>query len=75
MHLKQAQREARQAQSVEAEEAIGALRKALRRQREFVFEVEDAIEAKRDALIAAPEKQIHRQSTTLNLFRIRRRLQ
>jgi hypothetical protein len=42
-----------------------------RRQRQDIFAVEDKIEAKRDALIDALEKRLHKASSTLPLFTIR----
>ena len=42
-----------------------------RRQRQDIFIVEDEIEARRDALIEALEKRLHRASRTQALFTIR----
>ena len=42
-----------------------------RRQRQEIFDVEDEIEAKRDALIAVLERQMDRRSHSGPLFRIR----
>ncbi len=42
-----------------------------RRQRQEIFAVEDEIEARRDALIEALEKRLHRASHTRHLFTIR----
>lgn len=42
-----------------------------RRQRQEIFAVEDEIDARRDALIAALEKRLHRASRSQPLFTIR----
>ena len=42
-----------------------------RRQRQEIFAVEDEIEARRDALIAALQKRLHRASRSQNLFVLR----
>ncbi len=42
-----------------------------RRQRQEIFTVEDEIEARRDALIEALEKRLHRASRTHHLFTVR----
>jgi hypothetical protein len=42
-----------------------------RRQRQEIFAVEDEIEARRDALIAAVEKRLHRASHARHFFTIR----
>jgi hypothetical protein len=73
--LKQAKRDSRLANSVEAQkqaqEAIKQLEKQQRRQRQDIFDVEDEIEARRDALIDALEKQMHQRSSSHQLFRVR----
>ena len=42
-----------------------------RRQRQDIFAVEDEIEARRDALIAALQKRLHRASRNQRLFVVR----
>jgi hypothetical protein len=42
-----------------------------RRHRQEIFAVEDASDARRDALIAALEKRLHRASRSQSLFSIR----
>ena len=73
--LKQAKRDSRLATSVEtqkeAQEAIKQLERQQRRQRQEIFDVEDEIEARRDALIDALEKQMHQRSSSHQLFRVR----
>jgi hypothetical protein len=68
-------RQARLAQSMdEAKRPLDETRKVeseQRRQRQEIFAVEDEIEARRDALIAALEKRLHRASHTRHLFTIR----
>ncbi|PHS00935.1 MAG: ATP-dependent helicase [Leeuwenhoekiella sp.] len=77
--IKEAKRQSRLAESVEeqkhAQEAIKRLSKLQRRQRQEIFDVEDEIEARRDALIDALERQMHQSSSTHHLFRIRWRLE
>ena len=76
--IKEAKRQARLAESVEqqkhAEEELQRLSRLQRRQRQEIFDVEDEIEARRDALIDALERQMH-QSSSSHLFRIRWRLE
>lgn len=73
--IKQAKRISRQAESIEAqkqaEETLKQLTRQQRRQRQALFAVEDRIEERRDAMIDALEQQMHRQSSTHHLFRIR----
>lgn len=73
--LKQAKRDSRLATSVEAQkaaqEAIKQLERQQRRQRQEIFDVEDEIEARRDALIDALEKQMYQRSSSHQLFRVR----
>ena len=45
-----------------------------RRQRQDIFAVEDEIEARRDALIAALQKRLHRASRNQSLFVVRWRV-
>jgi hypothetical protein len=77
--IKEAKRQSRLAESVEdqkrAQEEIKRLSKLQRRQRQEIFDVEDEIEARRDALIDALERQMHQSSSTHHLFRIRWRLE
>ncbi len=73
--LKDAKRRARAASTVEDQAAlqdeVRSLERKQRRQRQEIFDVEDEIEAKRDALIAALERRLNQRSHTLPLFRIR----
>ena len=75
LKLKGLKRQARTAQSMdEAKKLQDETRKVeaeQRKQRQEIFQVEDEIEAKRDALIAALEKRLHQASRTLPLFTIR----
>jgi multidrug resistance efflux pump len=77
--IKEAKRQTRLAESVEdqkrAQEDLQRLSKLQRRQRQEIFDVEDEIEARRDALIDALERQIHQSSSSHHLFRIRWRLE
>lgn len=76
--LKDAKRRARASGTVEEQVAIQdeikALERQQRRQRQEIFDVEDEIEAKRDALIAALERRLNQRSHSVPLFRIRWRL-
>lgn len=73
--LRQAKRQSRQAQTVEeqkqAQEEVKRLERQQRRQRQEIFDVEDEIERRRDQLIEALEKRLHRKSETFPLFTIR----
>ena len=73
--LKDAKRRSRAANTVEdqsaLQEEVKALERQQRRQRQEIFDVEDEIEAKRDALIAALERRLNQRSHTVPLFRIR----
>lgn len=73
--LKDAKRRARAATTVESQAAvqdeIRTLETQQRRQRREIFDVEDEIEAKRDALIAALERRLNQRSHSVRLFRIR----
>lgn len=62
MSIDEARRLQEETRKVEAEQ---------RRQRQAIFEVEDDIEAKRDALITALEKRLHQASNNRELFTIR----
>lgn len=76
--LKDAKRRARSAATVEeqasVQDEIKTLERQQRRQRQEIFDVEDEIESRRDALIAALEKRLNQHSHSLRLFRIRWRL-
>ena len=76
--IREAKKQARTAQTLEeqktAQESIQQLERQQRRQRQSIFDVEDEIESKRDLLIDALEKQMHKTSTTHRLFTIRWRL-
>lgn len=73
--LKDAKRRARAAGTVEeqatVQEEIKTLERQQRRQRQEIFDVEDEIEAKRDALIASLERRLNQRSHSVPLFRIR----
>ncbi len=56
------------------QEQVKALERQQRRQRQEIFDVEDAIEAKRDALIAALDRRLNQSSHSVPLFRVRWRL-
>ncbi|PZP79037.1 MAG: ATP-dependent helicase, partial [Ectopseudomonas oleovorans] len=75
LKLKGLKRQARVAQSMdEARRLQDDIRKVegeQRRQRQEIFSVEDEIEARRDALIEALEKRLHRASRTQTLFTVR----
>ena len=76
--LQKAKKLSRQADTIqeqkEAQESIKKLERLQRRQRQEIFNVEDAIEARRDAHIDALEQQMHQKSSTQKLFTIRWRL-
>lgn len=78
VRLQEAKRRARTAATMEEQAAIQEQVKSLerqqRRQRQEIFDVEDAIEAKRDALIAALERRLNQSSRSVPLFRVRWRL-
>jgi hypothetical protein len=78
VRLKDAKRRARSATTVEeqaaAQEEVRDLERQQRRQRQEIFDVEDAIEARRDALIAALERRINQRSRSIPLFRVRWKL-
>lgn len=75
LKLKGLKRQARMAMSMDESQRVQQdIRKTeteQRRQRQEIFTVEDEIEAKRDALIAALEKRLHQASRTQVLFTIR----
>lgn len=72
LKLKTLKRQARTAMSMDEtrrlQEETRKVEGEQRRQRQAIFEVEDDIEAKRDALIAALEKRLHQASNTRELF-------
>jgi hypothetical protein len=76
--IRDAKRRARSAETVQdqagIQKEIKDLENAQRRQRQQIFDVEDAIEAKRDELIAALERRLNQRSHAVALFRIRWRL-
>lgn len=76
--IKDAKRRARASTTVEDQAAvqdeIRSLESQQRRQRREIFDVEDEIEAKRDALIAALERRLNQRSHSISLFRIRWRI-
>lgn len=76
--LREAKKQSRLAQTVEeqkqAQETIKQLERQQRRQRQNIFNVEDDIETKRDDLIDALERRMHKTSTTHRLFTIRWRI-
>lgn len=73
--LRDAKRRARTAETPDAQkkimEEIKDLEQRQRRQRQGIFDVEDAIEARRDSLIAALERRLHQKSSVVRLFRVR----
>ncbi|MFC0268658.1 SNF2-related protein [Kushneria aurantia] len=73
--IKDAKRRSRTAETLEeqkaAQEALKTLERQQRRDRQAIFDVQDEIEKKRDALIDALERQMHKKSQTHRLFRIR----
>lgn len=75
LKIRDAKRQSRQVETIEEQkqwqEQIKQLEKQQRRQRQGIFDVEDEIEAKRDELIDALEKQMHKTSTTHHLFTVR----
>jgi superfamily II DNA/RNA helicase len=76
--LREAKKQARMADTVEAQktaqESVKQLERLQRRQRQEIFDVEDEIESRRDSLIDALEQQMHQHSTSHQLFRIRWRI-
>lgn len=73
--IKQARKASRLAESLEeqkaAEENLKKLNRLQRRKREKIFDVQDEIDDKRDAMIKALDAKMHQQSSTQHLFRIR----
>ncbi len=78
VRLQDARRRARTATTIEEQatiqEQVKGLERLQRRQRQEIFDVEDAIEEKRDALISALERRLNQSSHSIPLFRIRWRL-
>lgn len=76
--IRDAKRRSRMAESLEdkkqCQEQIKSLERQQRHQRQQIFEVEDAIEARRDQLVEALERRMQRETHTHHLFRIRWRL-
>jgi len=72
--IKATNRQARLAATLEeqraAQEKIRELEKQMRRQRQQIFDVEDEIVAKRDALIAGLEKRLSQRTSTDQLFTV-----
>ena len=75
LKLRDAKRHSRQAQSLEEQkdwqQKIKKLERHKRDQRREIFDVEDAIEEKRDDLIEALEKRLMQKASTRHLFLIR----
>ena len=75
LKIRDAKRQSRQAQSLEEQKEwqtkIKKLEKQKRDQRRRIFDVEDAIEDKRDELIAGLEKRLMQKTSTHHLFLIR----
>jgi hypothetical protein len=73
--IRDLQRRSRQAPTVEEQhqmqEQIASLEKSKRRLRQRIFEIEDEIFAKRDALVAALEKRMEQKTEITPLFTIR----
>jgi ERCC4-related helicase len=77
--IRDAKRRARTAVTVDEQAKLQAevrdLERQQRRQRQQIFDVEDEIETKRDALIEALQKRLNQSSRVIPLFRIRWRIQ
>jgi len=75
LKLKALKRQARLAQGIEESKRLQDETRKVeakqRRQRQEIFKVEDEIEARRDALIAALEKRLHKASRRHALFTVR----
>lgn len=75
VQIKQAKKEARLAETMEeqkrAEVDVQKLNRLQRRKRQELFDTEDQIEDRRDEMIQALENQMHQESTTQRLFKIR----
>lgn len=73
--IRDLQRRSRQAPTLaeqhQMQEQIGTLEKSKRRQRQRIFEIEDEIASKRDALVAALEKRMQQKTEVSPLFTIR----
>jgi hypothetical protein len=74
-NIRDLQRRSRQAPTLaeqhQMQELIAALEQSKRRQRQRIFEMEDDIAAKRDALVAALEKRMQQKIEITPLFTIR----
>ena len=77
--IKALRRQARLAATVEEQhelqERTRALERKMRRQRQSIFDVEDEISAKRDALIEALERRMQQRTSADDLFTIRWRVE
>lgn len=73
--IRDLQRRSRQAPTIteqhQMQEQIATLEKSKRRLRQRIFEIEDEIAAKRDALVAALEKRMQQRTEITPLFTIR----
>jgi len=76
--IRSLKRESRLAESLEEQQVLQkAIREAerlQRRQRQEIFDVEDEIMEKRDALIDALEQRLNQKTTEVDLFTIRWRI-
>lgn len=74
-HIKALRRQSRQAETLseqkELQEKIQSLEKKQRRQRQQIFDVEDEINEKRDALIAELERRLSQKTQAEEIFDIR----
>lgn len=73
--IRDLQRQSRQAPTLQEQhriqEEITRLERKKRTLREKIFDIEDEISAKRDALVAALEKRMQQKTTVTPLFTIR----
>jgi hypothetical protein len=78
IRIRDTKRRARTAVTIEEQatlqEELRKLERQQRQQRQQIFEVEDEIEAKRDAFIEALQRRLNQESRTVSLFRARWRL-
>lgn len=78
VRIRDVKRRARAAETIEEQtelqEELRKLERTQRLQRQHIFQVEDEIEAKRDAFIDALQRRLNQQSRTVPLFRARWRL-
>jgi predicted nuclease with TOPRIM domain len=74
-NIRDLQRRSRQAPTIteqhQMQEQIAALEQSKRRLRQRIFEIEDEIASKRDALVAALEKRMQQKTEITPLFTIR----